>query len=60
MRWLHDYPIVRMPRMKLKYAVNLRMYRHGIYQMNDPWGYPHGMYAQIRVAENYWPMIGLN
>jgi hypothetical protein len=26
----------------------------------EAWGYPKGMYRQIRVSADYWPMVGQN
>jgi hypothetical protein len=50
--WVFDYPVVRMPTMKLRGLHRFHM---------EAWGFVAGMYAQVPSADrDYWPMVGKN
>ena len=49
---MFDYPVVRMPTMKLRGLHRFHM---------EAWGFVAGMYAQVPSADrDYWPMVGKN
>jgi hypothetical protein len=65
MRWRNDYPVVRMPHIKLRWMTQLYQLPSGFVRGIGAleiaaWGYPRGMYAQVKVKDGYWPMVGLN